>query len=262
MNVNKWLLTVMLLSKTSLVFSESLDFIVDKGFRVPLEIISQDYTLLEISPDHQHLKKHIQKVNYKVTHQDAAEIATNIIQISRCLDIDPWIMTGLIHKESSFIKTAVSPTGAAGLTQFTAIGLKEVNDQFGMRGKMGAPEIVTLYFLTQTRSCIDSEWVELWRKIDVQETDPTFYPLLKEQLKQDSANAVLYGAVLLKVYLGVITNRNSLEAEALPLSETYFQALQMYNGEEGDARVKYAKNVFKNVQIAYPEPIDFPYIKE
>ena len=105
-------------------------------------------------------------------------------------------MTGLIHKESSFIKTAVSPTGAAGLTQFTAIGLKEVNDQFGMRGKMGAPEIVTLYFLTQTRSCIDSEWVELWRKIDVQETDPTFYPLLKEQLKK--AISRLYKCIMAK----------------------------------------------------------------
>lgn len=240
----------------ALVYGQSLDL--NKGFRLPLDIITQDYTLLEKRPEAEYLRRYIQKANYKVPSSDAAAIAEGLVLVSQCLEIDPWIMTGLVQKESSFIKEAVSPTGAAGLTQFTAIGLKEVNDQLGLRGKTGAPEAVTFYFLTQVRGCVDSEWIELWRKIEVPENDPQFYPLLKNQLKQDITSSVLYGAILLKVYLSFITNKNQLETRLLPLIDTYFQALQMYNGEEGEARVKYAKNVFKHTKSVYPDPIDLP----
>lgn len=231
----------------------------DKGYRLPLELIIQDFTLLQKTPLPVYLQKYIQKTNTKVEVTDAEEISESIVTVSSCLGIDPWILTGMIQKESSFNKIAVSPTGAAGLTQFTRIGIKEVNDQLGFRGKVGAPEPVTDYLVSQIRTCVNADWRDFWTRLAVDETHPEFYPLLKEEMKKDILGAVLYGGVLLKVYLGVITSRNMLEVSPISPTDTYYQALQMYNGEEGENRIKYAKSVFLNVQAVYPDQITFPY---
>jgi hypothetical protein len=45
-------------------------------------------------------------------------------------------------------------------------------------------------------------------------------------------------------------------------SEIYFQALQIYNGEEGDAKVRYAKNIFINLKNIYPQEVNFPFLNE
>jgi len=232
---------------------------VDKGYRLPLDLIIQNFTLLEKTPEAPYLQNYIQKTNYKIDTNDAEEISQSIVTISGCLEIDPWVLTALIQKESSFDKLATSPTGAAGLTQFTNIGIKEVNDQLGFRGTAGAPGTVTEYLTTQIKTCVSQEWIHFWTRLDIGETSPNFYPLLKEELKKDILGSVLYGAVLLKVYLGVVTTRNTYAVSPISPSDTYYQALQMYNGEEGDGKIKYAKNVFLNVQSLYPDQITFPY---
>jgi hypothetical protein len=231
----------------------------EKGYRLPLELIIQDFTLLEKTPEALYLQKYIQRTNVKVDLTDAGEISTSIVTVSSCLGIDPWILTGLIQKESSFNKIATSPTGAAGLTQFTKIGIKEVNDQLGYRGKVGAPEPVTDYLVSQIRTCVNADWKDFWTRLAVDDTQPEFYPLLKEEMKKDILGAVLYGGILLKVYLGVIASRNNFEVTPISPTDAYYQALQMYNGEEGENRIKYAKNVFLNVQAVYPDQITFPY---
>ena len=63
------------------------------------------------------------------------QLSWKIYAISECLDIDPIVFSSLIYSESAFKISAVSRTKAVGLTQFTSIGIVEVNDQFGHRGK-------------------------------------------------------------------------------------------------------------------------------
>ena len=234
-------------------------FLMEKGFRLPIELVSQSYTLMKLSPLATHIKEHIVKTNYKVPSGEAEVIAKDILAVSSCFEIDPWILTSLIQKESSFVKQAVSPTGAVGLTQFTSIGIKEVNDQLGHRGREGAPEVVTLFFHERLRDCINPSWSDLWNRIEIQDNHPEFYKQLKEIIKNDGQSSIVYGAVLLKIYLAFVNYRNTYQVAPLKLSEVYFQALQLYNGEEGEAKLRYAKAIFKNLKLLYPNEVNFPY---
>lgn len=237
----------------------------DKGYRLPGETVMKDFTLMKLTPEQHSLASHIVKINYKIEKIVALEIAHHILNISACFKIDPWVLTGLIQKESSFNKDAVSPTNAAGLTQFTSSGIKEVNDQLGFRGREGATENAILYFTSKIRSCIDPSWVDLWVRVERSETDPEFYRQIKEEIKKDIPTAITYGAILLKTYVSFIDtkiNRVDDEEADLPKSEVYFRALQIYNGEEGEAKVNYAKNVFKNLQGFYPNKVNFPFLAD
>lgn len=230
-----------------------------KGYRLPTELVGKNFTLMNLHATSEHIKKHIIKTNYKVPTTEAGEIAQAIIEVSGCMEIDPWILTSLIQKESSFVRDAVSPTGAVGLTQFTSIGIKEVNDQLGIRGSAGAPEDVTLYFTEKIRGCIDSSWIDLWNRVPATEEHPEFYKLLKLEIKKDAKSSIIYGSILLKIYLAVVALRNTFEIAPLKTSEIYFQALQLYNGEEGEAKLNYAKTIFKNLKTLYPKEVNFPY---
>ncbi len=235
---------------------------VDKGYRLPGEAVMKDFTLMRLTPEEAQLTKYIQKTNRKVPAEEAEEIAKNILKISACFKLDPWILTGLIQKESSFKKDAVSPTNAAGLTQFTSLGFKEVHDQLGVRGREGATENAILYFNSRIRDCVDAEWIDLWTKVSVTPDDPEFFNLLKEELKASIPTAITYGAILLKTYVAYIDNRAAKADVEISTSETYYQALQIYNGEDGDAKVNYAKAIFKNLKNLYPEKVNFPFLEE
>lgn len=234
--------------------------VVDKGYRLSGDSVVKDFTLMRLAPTHGQIASHIIKANYKVNRTDANEIAENILKVSSCFLVDPWILTALIQKESSFQKNAVSSTKAAGLTQFTTIGFKEVHDQLGYRGRTGATENATLYFTSKIRNCIDPSWIDLWARVDISETDPNYYNSLKDILKDDVTAAVTYGAILLKTYLSFVDVRN--EEEDMTSSELYFKAMQIYNGEPGEAKVRYAKQIFKNLQDVYPNPVNFPFLLE
>ena len=231
----------------------------DKGYRIASESVMKDYTLMRLAPTQNLIAKHIVKTNYKIGRDDADDIAETILKVSSCLKVDPWVLTGLIQKESSFNRHAVSSTNAVGLTQFTTIGFKEVHDQLGYRGRAGATENVTLYYSSKIRKCIDPSWVDLWNRIKATSDDPTFYNSLKNILKKDITASVTYGAILLKTYLSHLDTRN--EEDDVTSSELYYKALQIYNGEPGAAKVNYAKTIFRNVQDLYPGNISFPFLK-
>ncbi len=239
-------------------FGQAQSHNIDKGFRLPLEVIEMNYALLRVSPTVEQIKAYIIKSNFKIPPAEALIIAKDINRVSACLKIDPWLMTALIKKESSFKRDAVSATGAAGLTQFTSIGLKEVNDQLGLRGREGAPETSTLYFTERLSACIDPSWIDLWNRVDVSPDHPEFSNKLKEELKKDARAAIAYGAILLKVYISFVKVRTNFVAPP-QMSELYFLALQLYNGEEGDAKVRYAKQIFQHLKEMYPKEVNFPY---
>lgn len=238
---------------------ESSDGPINKGFRIPESTIEKDFSLMSLDLDELHLSRYILKKNFKVTRLDAREIAQQVIKISACFKIDPWLLAALIQKESSFKKDAVSATNAAGLTQFTSSGFKEVNDQLGLRGSTGANEQTTLYFSSTIRGCINESWVDLWNRLTVPETDPHFYRSAKELVKKDLELAITYGAILLKTYVAAIDVKMQRLETPISMSETYYQALQLYNGEPGDAKVKYAKNIFLNLENMYPRKVKFSF---
>ena len=136
--------------------------------------------------------------------------------------------------------------------------MKEVNDQLGLRGREGAPESSTLYFSERLRSCIDPNWIELWNRIDINVDHPDFYSKLKEELKKDSRASIAYGAILLKVYISFVKIRTQFVSPP-QTSELYYMALQLYNGEAGEAKVRYAKQIFQHVKEMYPKDVKFPY---
>lgn len=233
----------------------------DKGFHLPADLVSNNYSLMVSELDTKLLTKHILATNKKLNNLEASEISKEIILVSDCFQIDPWILMGLVQKESSYNQEATSPTGAAGLTQFTEIGFREVNDQLGLNGRAGAPDSTTLYYSQKIRSCIDPSWVDLWNRVNVKEDDPQFYSLLKLEVKKNTAASLVYGAILLKTYVAHITERNLSAPVPLKLSEIYFEALKAYNGEPGEAKVNYAKAIFINLKSIYPKPVTFPFLK-
>lgn len=234
----------------------------DKGYRLPNEAVSGNYILMKLYPEHNSIAKHIYTTNYRVERSDALQMAKNIFKVAYCFKVDPWILTALIQKESTFQVDAVSSTNAAGLTQFTSSGFREVNDQLGIRGVKGATESAIVHFSSKVRECIDPNWIDLWEKVGVAHDNPDFFNLLKEQVKTDSLIAITYGAILLKTYLAYVTNKNKDAETPLSKSEVYFMALQIYNGEEGEAKVNYAKSVFKNLQKMYPAKTNFPFLQD
>lgn len=234
----------------------------DKGYWLSPISVAKDFSLLRLKPTHDQIAKHIRKVNSALSRTQSTAIATDIIEISECFKIDPWLYTGLIQKESSFRQTVSSPTGAAGFTQFTTLGLKEVNDQLGMRGRTGAHYKSIQYFTQKIKNCVDPTWIDLWDRVNVAESDPEFYKLLKEEIKSDTRAAIAYGAILLKTYVARVDDRADDENKKMQKSEIYYDALQIYNGEEGDAKVRYAKNVFKNMKSLYPKDLNFSFLND
>lgn len=271
-------ITLFLFCLSTLTVANAIE-IGDKGYRLSSTAVIKDYTLFRSSPTISFLTSYIVKTNPRIVRTEAREIASHILNVSSCFEIDPWILTALIQKESTFEKTATSPTNAAGLTQFTTIGFKEVHDQLGFRGREGASENATLYFTSKIRSCIDPSWVDLWARVDVSPTHPAYYNLLKNELRRDTLTSITYGAILLKTYIAYVDNKNnklgltnnllktynanldSKNENMLSDSELYYMALQIYNGEPGEAKVRYAKTIFKFVQRAYPTPLSFPFLE-
>lgn len=235
--------------------------VLDKGYWLSPTSVAKDFSLLRLRPGHDQIVKHIRKINRSLSRVEAMAIATDIIEIADCFKIDPWLYTALIQKESSFRQSVSSPTGAVGLTQFTSIGLKEVNDQLGIRGRAGAHAKSIQYFTQKIKNCVDPSWIDLWRRVNVPEEDPEFYKLLKEEIKMDTRAAITYGAVLLKTYVARIDDKAEDERRKMQKSEIYYNALQIYNGEEGDAKVRYAKSVFDNLKKLYPNELNFPFLK-
>lgn len=225
-----------------------------KGFRLPDHSIEKDFTLMSLTPSTADIERYIKKTNFRIDEKTRHDIAKNVLKVSECLKIDPWILTGLIKKESTFNPFAISPTKAAGLTQFTGIGILEVNDQLGMRGEKYATSESIEYFTTVVRECINPAFVHLWDRVAVKADDPSFVDLAKKEIMNDVELAVTYGGILLKTYLAYTDLRTDTK-----LSQTYFKALQTYNGEPGEAKVKYAKAIFKNLEDFYPRDVNFQF---
>lgn len=235
------------------------DEVYDKGFFNTTELVEQKYYLFRLLPEQNYLAKYIVRANYMIKSAEAQQLAGSIIRIAACFHVDPWVLTALIQKESSFVKDATSPTNAAGLTQFTTRGLKEVNDQLGLNGRVGTYVTNIAYFRDRILTCVNPNWVDLWDMVPTTQADETFFKDLKEVLKTDAEMAITYGAVLLKTYTVSIEQAAQKEGLQLSMSEKYFLGLQRYNGEPGEKKIDYAKQIFDIVESMYPNTVKFNF---
>lgn len=203
--------------------------------------IARPFVLFSTSPTWGNISEMIAN---KTPDRDASrltnnELAWKIYSVSQCFEIDPYLFTSLIYQESAFNEVAESSTGAAGLTQFTTIGIKEVNDQLGFRGTDYARQSTTAYLNSAIKSCVIdfvglNRWNNLWDQEDSLRT-------MRDRLKRDTNKALVYGAVHLKTQLAVVKTKNP----GYSMKNTYKDALMRYNGDESE-KDRYQRNIFRN----------------
>lgn len=178
-------------------------------------------------------EEYILTVNNDIALIDARVIAEKVYKVSQCFEIDPKVFLGLMRLESLFNIQAVSPTGAVGITQFTTIGAQEVSDQLGRRGSSYANKKNTIYLREKLLNCVNSNWLDLWERVNSDD-----WQIQKEIFLSEVESPVVYGAILLKVYLAKAKRNEDLR-------EVYYDALKNYNGEPGQRKFWYAKKVLE-----------------
>lgn len=223
----------------------------DPGFRVPYRFFTPKALLFDGVPTEAALTQYIKKMASGRSQNLISNqmLAREILYVSQCFDIDPIVYTGLIHTESHFNNSAQSSTGAVGFTQFTNIGLAEVHDQLGQRGKTGAIASTIEFWKTIFIGCIDPEWVPLWKRTaHLPTTEIKSYQ--KKILKTDPNLSLAYGALLLKLYWG---RQSQLWEERDDITEydVFLRALARYNGEPNGRAEVYAKKVLDRAQRLY-----------
>lgn len=223
-------------------------FASDPGFRVPSRFFVPKALLFEKTPTETQLAAYIKKMapNRSQILIDNRMLAREILETSSCFNIDPLVFTGLIHTESTFNNEAQSGTGAVGFTQFTSIGLREVHDQLGERGKKGAITSTIKFWKTIFADCIDPEWMPLWKRTAHLPKEEVV-PYQKKILKRDPMLSLAYGALLFKLYWGrqsqLWEDRTDVTAK-----DTFLRALARYNGEPNGRAEEYAKKVLLRAQ--------------
>lgn len=239
------------------------DNLQDKGFRLKLQSIYKHYLFVPLILDEVWLARQIKRANPKLPDAEIQIIQKTIRKVSACFNIDTWMLTGLIYKESTFNKSAVSPTRAVGLTQFTSKGIQEVHDQLGKNGHVGAPEEITTYFRNKIYQCINPKWIDPWNMVKSIQGTNKFNEDIKAMLMKDHLLSITYGAILLKTFIAYLDNRNEVEGLKMTMPEIYYNAFQRYNGEDGDAKVRYAQTIFKLVKNMHPWPnkVTYPFMK-
>lgn len=223
----------------------------DPGFRVPRRFFEPKALLFDKTPSVSQIATYIKKMapSRSQTLISNKMLAREILHNSACFNIDPYIFTGLIHTESTFNNSATSPTGAVGFTQFTNIGLREVHDQLGERGKTGAIASTIEFWKTLFNDCVDPEWMPLWKRTNhLPEEERKAYQ--KKILKTDPVLSLAYGTLLLKLYWGrqsqLWEERSDVTAE-----DVFLRALARYNGEPNGRAEIYAKKILDRAKRLY-----------
>ena len=223
----------------SIYLLAQISFASTSGLFLDVDAMSDSYYVYD-EPSFDKLRSYIDQ---KSKSTESYEVTSSILEVSKCFQIDATIFSSLIRKESSFNEKAVSPTGAAGLTQMTSIALKEIGDQLGIRGKSYADYRVTSYLKQQVTKCFGDvflgDLIEIMSKHSKQ---------IKEVLKKDIFLSTILGGILLKVTL---SRRAGGE-----IKQVYKKSLEAYNGDvsifKGEVmKVYYAKKI-----MSYAKELD------
>ncbi|WP_412470356.1 transglycosylase SLT domain-containing protein [Oceanospirillum sp. RT-1-3] len=219
---------LVLLIFTQLFVSASLASYIPEGYFVGHEDMIRNYQITQ-EYSKGDFEAYIMAQNPSASEQEATLITDRVIEVAELFGVDAKLFLALIRMESNFVRDAISPTGAVGLTQFTSIGAQEVSDQLGQRGPDYANLQNTLY-LNNTLSDEIPEWTHLWLR-------ERTWAEQKLLFLHDLDLSLVYGAILLKVYLA----KNYQD----DLMTNYYEALVDYNGEPGERKFWYARTILK-----------------
>ena len=182
------------------------------------------------------------------------ELSRKIVRASFCFGTDAKMAAAKIRKESVFAKKAVSPTGAVGLSQLTGIAIEEVNDQLGNRGNTHAPKANTTYFRKAIRCYLGRDLKYPWtvgvttagRAMSKDEITRA-----KNWIKKDVDRDLIYGHILLKLYLAVTKSNSS------GTSDNYAKAFIRYNGDNARVGKTQRKFVYSKEVMGFFQNIDY-----
>lgn len=188
------------------------------------------------------------------------ELAKELVNSSYCFGTDPFVIASKVRQESKFDTRAISPTGAMGLTQMTEIGLEEVLDQLGHRGKKFAEPDVNVFiqkaltcYLGASAPSVFQSFPEIKtyenKKGRLDYTPDTikkvkrWFSFVKNGTPYDKRlmirKQIILGQILLKVYLAY----SSALTKNKNMTSIYNNALKMFNGDR--IKVRYAKEVMQ-----------------
>ncbi len=203
--------------------------------------------------------------------EKSKKIAEYILAARKCFEIDPIILTALIHKESYFSPVAVSSRGASGLTQFTHIAFGEIAMQTGIIPDEANGDAIS--YNLNALSCMERETGEEVPTVDKIYDGKLYFKregrrlitkdavrILKNYFKDHMLASVSYGSLLLKTYLAYqcrlapSSNCTSRKNGDLIWNKEYVykKALQHYNGDGNIdkatgkvVKVKYAQDIWR-----------------
>lgn len=158
------------------------------------------------------------------------ELAKKILLITDAFGIDPYIVTAIIRKESEYQKSATGPGGAYGLMQIMQSVISEAHVQLGQQGPQNARK-TTIDYLQKLMTDIYPKAVG--KPFNPKPWSTSMLPVMKTDPWQN----IIYGSLILKVYLSVEKTKN----KNLSMKDLYTKGVQFYNGS--GKKVEYAQIV-------------------
>lgn len=195
--------------------------------------VKRPYILYRAAPNIAGLSDFIQESQPALDAEQADLLAKNIMTVAACFEIDARILTSQIRQESLFDARAESSTRAAGLSQLTRIGIKEVEHQLGAMGPSQAGALAIQYFNGVVNGCLASKFgadfparTHLWKRVESGSAAEDLREK-KQIIMAEPRIALVYGAILLKTLL----SKSRLENTTWTTKEVYGRALWYYNGD-------------------------------
>ncbi len=185
----------------------------------------------------------IHKANPKLVglgQQQVNVLSRDTVRISQCYGIDPGVFSALVWRESNFKPTALSKTGAVGLTQMTQSGVKEVLERISSH----SPRHLK-YLRARVKKCDPKIYDHLPAVVSA-DTVASF----KNRVMTSPTYGLVFGALLLKINLAHVKVKNKYNTRDL-----YRQALEKYNGD-AKVKVQFAMDVLQlERRLVFPAQI-------
>lgn len=164
----------------------------------------------------------------KINPEIEINLAEVIFKAALATGLDPFVLTSVIKKESTFFPNAIGAGGAAlGLTQMTPIAFTELRNQLGLDSKFQGSSVEE--FRKLVSNFFDGDEDKITRYLNWM--SETKNPNKRKVVLKNVEYSALTGALLLKHYLAL---RNG----------NYNLALQQYNGEA--SKRQYANQILKS----------------
>jgi hypothetical protein len=171
-----------------------------------------------------------------LTVNESNHLTRDVVNVSQCFGIDPIMFTGLIWRESNFKPNSTSERGAAGLTQMTQTGIREVLDRLNPRSARKLGHLRSL-----VKKCSPKFYERL--SADVSADATTAW---KTSVSKNHVDALVMGALLLK--LNLASNYKYFRK-----FEIYRSALEKYNGDP-KVKVRFANDVLTLAKRMISQP--------